>query len=256
MSEQILHIKELDLDIIPPNIENMYKEDQGGQKTVVIGKPGSGKTTLIKSLLYHKKHIFPAGMVMSGTEDSNATYSQIFPSSFVFNELDENKVQSFIDRQKLARKHIRNPWSILLLDDCTDDSRIFKKKLFQSIFKNGRHWKAWFIISLQFAGDLAPVIRTNIDGTFILREPNLQNRKRLWENYAGIIPDFPLFCEIMDQITDDHTALYIHNATKSNKMEECIFWYKADHNSMKNFKIGCPDYWNFHKMRHNPDLED
>ena len=54
-----------------------------------------------------------------------------------------------------------------------------------------------------------------------------KNRKSLWENYAGIIPDFQMFCDIMDQITDDYTALYVHNATNSNKLEDCIFWYKA-----------------------------
>ena len=28
--------------------------------------------------------------------------------------------------------------------------------------------------------------------------------KSLWENYAGIIPDFSSFCSILDQITDDY----------------------------------------------------
>ena len=41
--------------------------------------------------------------------------------------------------------------------------------------------------------DVKPVIRTNIDGTFILRDSNLKNRRSLWENYAGIIPDFGMF---------------------------------------------------------------
>ena len=80
-----------------------------------------------------------------------------------------------------------------------------------------------YILSLQYCMDVKPVIRTNIDGTFILREPSLKNRRALWENYAGIIPDFSTFCEIMDQITDDYTALYIHNATQSNKLEDWVY---------------------------------
>ena len=59
MSEQVLQIKELDLNIIPPSANKMYEIDQGGPKIVVIGKPGTGKTTLITSILYNKKHIFP-----------------------------------------------------------------------------------------------------------------------------------------------------------------------------------------------------
>ena len=256
MSEQVLQIKELDLNIIPPSANKMYEIDQGGPKIVVIGKPGTGKTTLITSILYNKKHIFPVGMVMSGTEDSNGHYGKIFPETFVFNKLDEGKVEDFIKRQKLARKHLPNPWAVLLLDDCTDDPKVLKRPLFQGIFKNGRHWKMFFILSLQYCMAVLPVIRTNVDGTFILRETNLRNRKSLWENYAGVIPDFSLFCEIMDQITDDYTALYIHNATKSNKLEDCVFWYKADPKQIKNFRFGSSNFWEFHEDRYDPSTAD
>ena len=208
----------------------------------------TGKSTLITSLLYEKSHIYTSGMVCSGTEDSNHHYSQSFPETFIYNKLEKQKVEDFVKRQKIARQHLPNPWSVLLLDDCTDDPKLFVDPLFQNIFKNGRHYKMWFILSLQYCLDVKPVIRTNIDGTFILRETNLRNRKSLWENYAGVIPDFTMFCEIMDQLTNDYTALYINNATTSNKLEDCIFWYKAKP-VPKDFKFGSQDYWDFHNSR-------
>lgn len=212
-------------------------------------------TTLITSLLYEKRNIFPSAVIMSGTEDSNGHYKKIVPSTFVFNKLDEKKIQNFITRQKIAKKHLINPWSILLLDDCTDDPKIFNKPLFQGIFKNGRHWKTLFLISLQYCMDVKPVIRTNVDGVFILRESNLRNRRSLWENYAGIIPDFSMFCAIMDQLTDNYTALYIHNQIQSNKLEECIFWYKAKP-VPDNFRLGSKDFWKFHYNRYDPTYTD
>jgi hypothetical protein len=212
-------------------------------------------TTLIESLLYSKKHIYPVGIAMSGTEDSNGSYKKIFPSTFVYNTYDEDIIRGFIKRQKISREYLENPWAVILIDDCTDDPGIFRSPLQQGMYKRGRHWKMWYILSLQYCMDVKPVIRTNVDGTFILRESNLKNRKSLWENYAGIIPDFKMFCDILDQITDNFTALYIHNATTSNKLEDCLFWYRATP-APKGFKFGCPDYWKFHEARYNKDYKD
>ena len=248
-------IKELDISKIFPNENNFKSESQGGAKIVVIGKPGTGKTTLITRLLYEKRNIFPSCLVMSGTEDSNGHYGKIIPSTFVHNKYDEEKLENFIARQKISKKHLVNPWSVLLLDDCTDDPRIFNKPIFQGLYKNGRHWKMLFILSLQYCMDVKPVIRTNIDGVFILRESNLRNRKSLWENYAGVIPDFQTFCDIMDQVTNDYTALYIHNATTSNNLEDIIFYYKAKP-VPEGFRLGSKDFWKFHNHRFNEKYSD
>jgi hypothetical protein len=215
----------------------------------------TGKTMLITSLLYAKKHIIPVGLVMSGTEDSNGFYRNIFPSTFVFNRYEESQLEKFIKRQKIAKQHLDNPWAVVILDDCTDDPALFRKPLQQGFYKRGRHWAMLYILSLQYGMDIRPVIRTNIDGVFILREPNLRNRRVMYENYGSIIPDFKLFCDILDQITDDFTALYIHNATHSNDWRDCVFWYKAAP-VPENFKFGCPEYWAFHYHRYNPEYVD
>jgi hypothetical protein len=215
----------------------------------------TGKSTLIKALLHAKKHIFPVGMAMSGSEDSNHCYSEIMPSTFVYNEYDEEKIKDFVKRQKIASQHLPNPWAVLILDDCTDDPRIFNKPLQQALYKKGRHWKMFYILSLQYAMDVKPSIRTNVDGIFILREPLLKNREALYKNYASIIPDFTTFCELMDQLTDDYCALYIHNATQTNDWFDCVFYWKAPQ-IPKGWKFGCPEYWEFHQSRFNEEYRD
>ena len=192
---------------------------------------------------------------MSGTEDSNHSYRRILPSLFVYNEYSEDKIKDFIKRQKLARQHLPNPWSVLLIDDCTDDPKVFKTKIQQGLYKLGRHWKCWYLLSLQYAIDIPPKIRVNIDGCFILRETSIKIRKSLWENYGGIIPDFKIFCDLMDGICDDFTALYIHNATQTNDWKKCVYWYKATP-PPEDFKFGCKDYWDFHKQRYNEEYTD
>jgi hypothetical protein len=212
-------------------------------------------TTLISSLLYAKRHIFPVATVANGSEEFNHFYKSIMPPVFIHNEYSEDLLKNFMKRQKIAKEHLENPWAILLLDDCTDDPKIFNTSSMQSLWKKGRNMKLWFILSLQYAMDVKRVIRVNVDNCFILREPSVAIRKAIWENYASVIPDFTQFCQIMDQVTENYHALYIKNDANSNKVEDCVFYYKATP-PPKDFKFGCEDYWKFSDERYNKDYAD
>ena len=71
---------------------------------------------------------------------------------------------------------------------------------------NGRHWKV-MLITMQYPLGIPPNLRTNIDYVFILREPYLTNRKRIWENYASMFPTLEAFCSVMDQTTENYECL-------------------------------------------------
>jgi hypothetical protein len=252
MSETI-EIRELDPEIIPPLTSNFNDPKiKDGSKIVVIGKPKSGKSKLIRCLLYAKKHIFPVGMVMSGSEDCNHEYSEYFPSTFIFDDYNESKIEDFIQRQKIACEHLPNPYAVLILDDCTHDPKVFNKPLQHKLYKYGRHWCLMYILSLQYAMDIKPAIRTNVDGVFIFREPLQNNREGLYRNYASIVPTFELFNELMDKLTDDNTALYIHNSTSTNVWQDCVFYWKAPLDSLPaGWKFGSKEYWDFHYNRYD-----
>jgi len=242
-------IKELN----PHQIRPFTSEDKtGGSKTIIIGKPRTGKSRLISSLLYYKKHIFPVGMINSGTEDSTMFYSDIFPDLFVYPKLDTSAIENFIKRQKLAKRHLENQWGVLVIDDCTDNPKTLKTPLFQGIFKNSRQWDMWTILSLQYSMDILPVIRTCVDNSFLLRESSRKNRMKLWENYASIIPTFDDFNDVMDEMTNDFTSIYIDNSVQSNSFDDCLFWYKARLEKLpEKWKFGCQAYHDFSKERYD-----
>ncbi len=248
---QTFNIHELDLnDLSPKSVSD------DGAKYVLVSKPGGGKSILIKAILYSKKHIIPVGQFYSGTEDSNHTFTGFAPSLFVDTTLG-NYVNSWDDyhkRQKICMKYIENPWNVRVEDDCSADTKIFNKETYHDVFKNDRHRKTLFLLSLQYAMDIKPVIRTCIDGTFILREAAPKARKTLIENYVPILKTMHEFDAVMDAICVDHTSLFINNKTQSSDPEEILYYYKADKKKtdlLDKIKFGCDEYWHFSDQRLN-----
>lgn len=252
MNEQIINVKELDLELIAPNSKN-YKNrgsEGNGFKLVVIGKPKTGKSTLIKSILYEKRNMIPVGIFFSSSEKYNHNYEQYVPGTFIFDEYDTEMVQKFKLRQQYAKTYCYNQWAAIVMDDSTSDKRIFNTPLVNELFKNGRHMDMLNIWALQYAIDLPPPIRNSIDGTFILREVSKNTREKLYKNFAGVIPTFALFNVLMDELTNDFMAMYIHNFSSTNKWQDCVYFYKAKKVDKK-FKFGCPQYWNYHFHKYN-----
>ena len=215
---------------------------------VLIGKRDTGKSFLCKDILYHHKGI-PVGQVISGTEGADQFYSKIVPKLFIHGEFDTQIVQNMIKRQKILIDKINqgdnsiDPRCFLILDDCLYDNTWAKDKWMRSVFMNGRHYKMLFLLTMQYALGVPPNLRTNVDYVFILRENYVSNRKRLYEHYAGMFPSFEMFCQIMDQCTENYECLVINNNAKSNKLTDQVFWYKAEPHD--DFKIGAPSFWEY-----------
>ena len=229
-----------------------------GKVVVFIGKRETGKSFLVRDLLYHKQDM-PVGCVISGTEGANAFYSNILPGIFIHNKFSDAVVHNYIKRQKKAVKaahadsHV-DPRAFLILDDCLYDPSWTKNTDIRALFMNGRHFRSTFIITMQYALGIPPSLRTNIDYVFILRENIQANRKRLYEQYAGMFQNLDMFNQVMDQCTENYECIVINNNAHSNKLEDQVFWYKAsDHNY---FKIGHPDLWKYHQDNYNPNHDD
>jgi hypothetical protein len=249
-------LSEIDVSLYPESRKYCGFELDGNGRFLLADCTVTHNTTLITSILYAKKHIYPVYEIYSGTEDSNHFYGEIFPPIFVHNELTVTDLDRYIKRQKIAKKYLSNPWAVCLIDDCTDNPALLRKPIFGKIFKNGRHWKSLFIFSMQYCLDVIPALRTNIDGTFLLRETIPQNRKKLYDCYAGSFFDsYSDFCDTFDICTQDRTAMYIHNRTTSNNIEDCVFYYRATP-IPESFKFGCQDLWTFHDTRYNLDYND
>ena len=253
------------LDLKKFDMKNIsFRPDENkGPVVVLIGRRDTGKSFLVRDLLYHHQDI-PIGTVISGTEAGNGFFSEHVPKLFIHDEYNTAIIENILKRQKTVLKQVKkeldaykrtsiDPRAFVILDDCLYDNKWTKDKMMRLLFMNGRHWKIMLIITMQYPLGIPPNLRTNIDYVFILREPYIANRKRIWENYAGMFPTFESFCQVMDQCTENFECLVINNNAKSNKLQDQIFWYKAQNHG--NFKLGSKEFWEISKDL-NSDEED
>ena len=237
-----------------------------GPVIVLIGRRDTGKSFLVKDLLYYHQDI-PVGTVISGTEAGNGFYGSVVPKLFIHDEYNTNIIENILKRQRIILKEIKkeiqvykrrttkiDPRAFVIMDDCLYDNSWSKDKMMRLLFMNGRHWKIMLVITMQYPLGIPPNLRTNIDYVFILREPYINNKKRIWENYAGMFPTFESFCQVMDQCTENYECLVINNNAKSNKLEDQIFWYKADPH--RDFRLGSKQYWELSKNINSDDEDD
>jgi len=223
---------------------------------VMIGKRETGKSVLVKDLLYQHRDL-PIGTVISPTEAANKFFGNMVPSIFIHHDYTPELVDNVVKRQKkmqiAADKHkalhqggggkVKNidQRAFLILDDCMYDEAWKKDKNIRLLFCNGRHYKIMFVITMQYPLGISPTLRTQIDYVFILRENNITNRKRIYENYAGMFPTYDVFSQVMDQCTENFECLVINNNAKSNRLEDQVFWYKAD--IRPQFQMGANEFW-------------
>ena len=249
-----LNLKKFDISVIKPN-----------KSVVIIGKRNRGKSYLVKDLLYNNKDILPIGSAISITECANEFYSKIIPPMLVYDEYSDNIVDNIVYRQKKIKEKIDmeidknnysnlNPNTFLIMDGLMDSAKQWvKSNNMKTCFINSRLLNLLLIITIQYPLGIPPELRTNIDYIFIFRENIISNRKRLYEHYANIFTTFDIFCQVMDNCTgEDYQCLVIDNSSKSNKIEDKVFWYKAEtHNP---FKIGSKELWNYNNENYDTNI--
>tara|TARA_R110002012_G_scaffold257595_1_gene437859 strand:- start:50 stop:889 length:840 start_codon:yes stop_codon:yes gene_type:complete len=254
------------LDLKKFDMKNIsFRPDENkGPVVVLIGRRDTGKSFLVRDLLYYHQDI-PIGTVISGTEAGNGFFAAHVPKLFIHDEYNTAIIENILKRQKTVMKQIKremeaykrtsiDPRAFVILDDCLYDNKWTKDKMMRLLFMNGRHWKVMLIITMQYPLGIPPNLRTNIDYVFILREPYIANRKRIYENYAGMFPTFESFCQVMDQCTENFECLVINNNSKSNKLQDQIFWYKAQNHT--NFRLGSKEFWDLSKDINSDDEDE
>lgn len=248
-----LQIKKFDMKKIAPDAT-----------IAVIAKRGSGKSWVIRDILYQHRDM-PGAILINPTNRLNHFYDKFLPPLYIYDEFNVDiipkifKRQEYIlkkneDRVKRGKK-LLDPRLALIMDDCMGDKANWvKEKSVSELFMNGRHYKLFYLISLQYSMGLGPDLRSNFDYVFLLSDNINTNKKRLYDHYAGVFNSFNEFRDVFEQVTQDFGCMVIDNKSKSSKIQDTIFWYKAV--DRPPFRIGSNSFVKTHKQLYTGDTNN
>jgi len=243
-----LKISKFDIKSMPENVT-----------IAMIAKRASGKSYLTKEILYHKRDI-PLTIAISKTEKLNKFYADFIPDIYIYDEYDNTILNNIYRRQSLMSedneqkikdgKNIKDPRTMLIMDDCMSSKGSWvKEQPIAELFFNGRHHNLSFILTMQFPLGIPPEMRSNFDYIFLLADDFISNRKRLYDHYAGMFPDFNTFQQVFLDLTEKYGCMVINNRIHSKDITEKVFWYKA--RETPEFTMGSKLYKKYHGKKYD-----
>jgi len=231
-------------------------ELDGNKRFLLRDMTVTHNTTFIENMMYILKDRYPVGTAFIGTEGAYERFCQIMHPLYVRPRYDEEEEKNHILRQKTCAlenggKHTAN-YAINVLDDVSDDPKIYKTNVMRGLFKLGaQHWHQLLMVGSQYAIDMPPDVRKSVSYVAIFMEPEDQERKKLYANFGGLAGSYENFCDLMDQITGDYTCLIFRKRTQTQSLEENVFWFKG--RQLPLWKFGCREYRKWADERYDKD---
>lgn len=234
------------------NIRQFDMSQIGDNKVIIfIGKRHTGKSVLVLDYLYHNQDI-PMGTCVSPTDEYNKTFAGKIPEMFIHEDFTPELLEKFVHRQKIITKRKENDneyrgvdhRAFLIFDDCLYDAKNWvNDKNVRFIFMNGRHVGITFLLTMQYLLGIPPNLRANVDYIFVCKETKTTIKRKLYDYYAGMFPTFEMFNQVLNECTKDYGCLVIDNTTTSDKLEDQVFWYRADLTHLNKFKLCDEMFW-------------
>jgi len=216
-------------------------------------------TTFMENMAYFLKHRYPVARLFIGTDAGYKRLCRIFHPLYVSNYYDENEEKQHILRQRTCE--IENGhgyagnYAINIIDDASDDPKIYKSKIMRGLFKLGsQHWNQLLMVGSQYAIDMPPDIRKSVSYVAIFFEPEEVERKKLYTNFGGLAGNYENFCDLLNAVTGDYTCIIFKKRTQTHAMEENIFWFRTQ--VLNEWKFGCKEYRLWGKERYDPNYKE
>ena len=219
------------------------REAQKDRVWLLLGSRNTGKSVMLKDLLYHTQHGTDMVMGMTQTMSTGNMFKTIMPPGLVYSDgYDYAKADVFLQQAAALAQKGKVRHSTLVMDDVIFDTKVLKSKTQQNLHLNGRHYHTSIFNTSQFSMLVPTTIRANCDYIVALKETVRANRRRLYEHYFGVFPSFLDFEKVFLKCTADFGAMVLDRTQSSGDTEKLISFYRASP-EIPPFRMGRKVYW-------------
>ena len=214
---------------------------------LIVGKRRSGKSTLLRDILYHLRNKVDMAFAMTPTYETTAMFEACMPTSHVFNDYNLEQVTNILNNLKALKEEKKERSTLLVLDDCMYDKKIMRSVEMRKIHMNGRHFNLYFINCVQYLMDIPSEIRSQIDYVFAFKDSIRKNREKLFNYFFGMFNTFHDFELVFNQCTNNYECLVLDASQCDNDISKGIHYYKANIN-IEPFTVGRSIYFKLDKF--------
>jgi hypothetical protein len=227
---------------------------------VLWGPRGGGKTFAMDALLYSGRKYFSRGIVMTETS-FNEFWQKRFPPKAIFDQFDPVMLDAFVDqKKKFMKKWNRsqemqktvNPYDVIVLEDCIAADKIHHVEALKKLAANGRHIRTTVIITSQHARGLGPLIRDNVDWSFIFYETSFDQKDALARTYLSQLMEGENYRDkdvrrfitkhtTINEETKERDIIAVMNERRTNEMDKKLF--NAKFQEPPDYWVGTTDFW-------------
>lgn len=215
------------------------------------GGKRSGKSTIMREFMWYIKDRVYDAHVFTGTFDEDHPWEWNTPKQMVHDcmtTFDKEGLDEVLatqeHRKSLARQmNASCPPSVLVLEDLEFlKPSIWVNQGTRALIFNGRWVKLFCFVAYQYVMEVKMEMRGSFDYCVFTMDNSQAVRERIWKQFAGVFKSLPEFEEAFMALTTDYRAMVLDMRARSYKLEDCVFWYRANPN-LGAFKMGHPDIW-------------
>jgi nucleoside-triphosphatase THEP1 len=201
----------------------------------IFGLPGSGKTTLMRYLIYNAsiKNEFDHCLLFSSTKGTKDY--DFLDEKYKFDAMNNEVIEKYINLcQKKNEKSIKTRGLIIFDDICGEQT--FKSALFKKLFSNYRHYGISIIVCQQMPVELPLSIRSIIKYACVYKYINKSDREKVYNCFGSMCENEKTFYELYDKYTQEKYMFMFFSQSDVYDTSACYIGARAPNKRIK-FKL-------------------